>query len=277
MNMGEILWLFFMLSALQPVIRQKMLEASRLRLLSRMERARKSRLIALVHRQETMSLLGFPLMKYIDVNDSEDILRAIKLTDPDVPIELIVHTPGGLVLAAGQIAHALRRHRAKVTVFVPHYAMSGGTLIALAADEIVMDPNAVLGPVDPQLGQSPAASVLKVLDQKKPEDIEDQTMILADVSRKAISQVKRTVQDLLSERMSQEQAGALAEKLSTGTWTHDYPITAEEGKSLGLPISTEMPEEVYQFMALFQQPTRTRPSVEYIPVPYRRGGSTSNG
>jgi ClpP class serine protease len=277
MNMGEILWLFFMLSALQPVIRQKMLEASRLRLLSRMERARKSRVIALVHRQETMSLLGFPLMKYIDVNDSEDILRAVKLTDPDVPIELIVHTPGGLVLAAGQIAHALRRHRAKVTVFVPHYAMSGGTLIALAADEIVMDPNAVLGPVDPQLGQSPAASVLKVLDQKKPEDIEDQTMILADVSRKAITQVKRTVQDLLSERMSQEQAGALAEKLSTGTWTHDYPITAEEGKSLGLPISTELPEEVYQFMSLFQQPTRTRPSVEYIPVPYRQGGRPSNG
>jgi ClpP class serine protease len=271
MNFSEILWFFFMLSALQPVVRQKMLEAARLRLMSRMERTRKSRVIALVHRQETMSFLGFPLMKYIDVNDSEEILRAIKLTDADVPIELIVHTPGGLVLAAGQIAHALRRHRAKVTVFVPHYAMSGGTLLALSADEIVMDPNAVLGPVDPQLDQSPAASVLKVLDQKKPEDIDDQTMILADVARKAISQVKRTVQDLLSERMSQEQAAALAEKLSTGTWTHDYPITAEEGKSLGLPISTEMPEEVYQFMALFQQPTRTRPSVEYIPVPYRTG------
>ena len=271
MNFSEILWFFFMLSALQPVVRQKMLEAARLRLMSRMERTRKSRVIALVHRQETMSFLGFPLMKYIDVNDSEEILRAIKLTDADVPIELIVHTPGGLVLAAGQIAHALRRHRAKVTVFVPHYAMSGGTLLALSADEIVMDPNAVLGPVDPQLGQSPAASVLKVLDQKKPEDIDDQTMILADVARKAISQVKRTVQDLLSERMSQEQAAALAEKLATGTWTHDYPITAEEGKSLGLPISTEMPEEVYQFMALFPQPTRTRPSVEYVPVPYRTG------
>jgi ClpP class serine protease len=133
-----------------------------------MERSRKSRIIALVHRQETMSLLGFPLMKYIDVNDSEEILRAIKLTDADVPIELIVHTPGGLVLAAGQISHALRRHRAKVTVFVPHYAMSGGTLIALSADEIVMDPNAVLGPVDPQLGQSPAASVLKVLIRRNP-------------------------------------------------------------------------------------------------------------
>jgi ClpP class serine protease len=279
MGIGDILWVFFMLSAIQPVIRQKMLEANRLRLLHRFERARKSRVISLVHRQETMSFLGFPLMRYIDVNDSEDVLRAIKLTDPDCPIDLIVHTPGGLVLAAGQIAHALKRHRAKVTVFVPHYAMSGGTLISLAADEIVMDPNAVLGPVDPQLGQSPAASILTVLERKKPEDIEDQTMILADVSRKAIAQVRRTVQELLSERMATEAAGALADKLATGTWTHDYGITAEEAKTLGLPISTEMPAEVYQFMMLFPQPTRTRPSVEYVPMPYRadRPGSSSGG
>ena len=268
MGIGDILWLFFMFSALQPIVHQKMLEASRLRVLGRFERARKSRVISLVHRQETMSFLGFPVMRYIDVNDSEEVLRAIKLTDPDCPIDLIIHTPGGLVLAAGQIAHALRRHRAKVTVFVPHYAMSGGTLLALAADEIVMDPNAVLGPVDPQLGQQPAASVLTVLEQKKPEHIDDQTLILADVSRKAIVQVARTVQDLLSERMSLEQATSLAEKLSTGVWTHDYPITSEEGKSLGLPISTEVPQEVYDFMRLFPQPTRTRPAVEYVPARY---------
>jgi ClpP class serine protease len=269
MGIGDILWLFFIISALQPVIRQKMLEASRYRVLHQFERKRKTRVIALVHRQETMSFLGFPVMRYIDVNDSEDVLRAIKLTDPDWPIDMIIHTPGGLVLAAGQIAHALKRHRAKVTVFVPHYAMSGGTLIALAADEIVMDSNAVLGPVDPQLGHSPAASVLKVLEMKKPDDIDDQTIILADVSRKAIVQVGKTVQDLLSERMSPEQATALAHKLATGTWTHDYGITYEEAKSLGLAVSTEMPEEVYQFMGLFPQPTRTQPAVQYMPVPYR--------
>src|SRR5437667_9865853 len=207
MGFSDVLWVFLMVTALQPILKQKLLEMRRLRLLVQLEKRRGSRVIALVHRQETMSILGFPLMRYIDVNDSEEILRAIKLTDPDWPIDLIVHTPGGLVLAAGQIAHALRRHRAKVTVFVPHYAMSGGTLIALAADEIVMDSNAVLGPVDPQIGQSPAASVLTVLDKKKPEDIDDQTMILADVSRKAIAQLRRTVQDLLAERMAPEQAG----------------------------------------------------------------------
>jgi len=271
MGFGDLLWIFFMISAIQPLVRQKLLEASRLRALTRLERDRGTRAIALVHRQETMSLLGFPIMRYIDVNDSEDVLRAIKLTDADRPIDLILHTPGGLVLAAGQIAHALKRHRAKVTVFVPHYAMSGGTLIALAADEIVMDPNAVLGPVDPQLGQSPAASILSVLERKKPEDIEDRTLILADVSRKAIIQVRRTVQELLGERMAPEAATAMADKLTTGTWTHDYGIVSEEAKALGLAISTDMPEHVYQFMHLFPQPTRVRPSVEYLPIPYRDG------
>jgi ClpP class serine protease len=277
MGVGDLMWVFFVFSALQPVVRQKMLEGSRLRALHRFERARRSRVIALVHRQETMSLLGFPLMRYIDVNDSEEVLRAIKLTDPDMPIDLIIHTPGGLVLAANQVAHALKRHRAKVTVFVPHYAMSGATLVSLAADEISMDPNAMLGPVDPQLGDKPAASVLAVLDAKKPEDIDDQTIILADVSLKAMVQLRHTVEELLADKMSPEAAAALATRLASGTWTHDYGITFEGAKALGLPVSAEVPNEVYEFMSLFPQPTRMRPSVEYVPLPYRHAREGTGG
>jgi ClpP class serine protease len=268
MGFTDIFWLFLIFSALQPVFRQKVLQAQRLRLLRRLEKQRGSLAITLVHRQETMSFLGFPLLRYIDINDSEQILRAIRLCEEHCPIDLIVHTPGGLVLSAGQIAHALRRHAGKVTVFVPHYAMSGGTLIALAADEIVMDDNAVLGPVDPQIGQSPAASVLAVLERKEPRDVDDQTLIVADVARKAINQVYALVRDLLAERMPVESAEALADKLTTGTWTHDYPITATEARALGLPVRTDMPTEVYQFMELFPQPKRTLPSVEYVPMPH---------
>src|SRR5258708_20024808 len=150
-----------MLAALQPVITQRLLEATRKRLIARIERNRRSRVILLVHRQETMSLLGCPLFRYIDVDDSEEVIRAIRLTDPKMPLDLVLHTPGGLVLAATQIARAVLKHQGKVTVFVPHYAMSGGTLIALAADEIVLCEHAVLGPVDPQLGESPPASILR--------------------------------------------------------------------------------------------------------------------
>jgi ClpP class serine protease len=270
MDFFALLWLFFILSSLQPVIRQKMLEAERLRTLDRLERERGSRVITLIHRQETMSLLGFPLVRYIDIDDSEAILRAIKLTDKDVPIDLIIHTPGGLVLAAGQIAHALQKHPAKVTVFIPHYAMSGGTLIALAADEIVMDENAVLGPVDPQVGQQPAASILKVVERKPLSDIDDNTLILADIAEKALRQVKTTVLALLGDKMSAEQAEQIATTLTTGVFTHDYPIMVHEARALGLPIRTEMPKLVYQIMALYPQTTQRRPSVEYIPTPRSR-------
>src|SRR3981189_3179574 len=187
MSIGDLFWLFFMFSAIQPMLRQQMLEARRVRKILQLERERKSRVILLVHRQETMRLLGFPIARYIDINDSEDVLRAIQMTDADVPLDLVLHTPGGLVLAALQIAKAIREHKGKVTVFVPHYAMSGGTLIALAADEIVMCEHSVLGPIDPQLGESPAASLIKGVGQKPIPRIDDQTLVLADVGRKAIT------------------------------------------------------------------------------------------
>ena len=269
MSFFDLLWMFFIIASIQPVLRQKMLEAARTRLLHQLEQKRRSRVIALIHRQETMSLLGFPIFRYIDIEDSEAVLRAIRLTDPSMPIDIILHTPGGLVLAAEQIACALCRHPAKVTVFVPHYAMSGGTLIALAADEIVMDENAVLGPVDPQLGEMPAASIVKVLEQKPLASIDDETLILADTARKALAQVKHTVRELLLKHKQQPQeAERLAEILAGGTWTHDYPIAVEEAKALGLPVTTGIPEEVYQLMDLYPQTTQRRPSVQYIPLPY---------
>jgi ClpP class serine protease len=272
MSIGDLFWVFFMFTALQPMLRQRMLDAMRTRKIAQLERQRNSRVILLVHRQETMRLLGFPLARYIDINDSEDVLRAIQMTDDDVPLDLVLHTPGGLVLAALQIAHAVRTHKAKVTVFVPHYAMSGGTLIAMAADEIVMCEHSVLGPIDPQLGQSPAVSLLKVIEQKPIAKIDDQTLIMADVGRKAIAQVKQAAQELLQRRLPADQAESLAEKLTAGTWTHDYPIWASVAKELGLPVNTNMPDEVMELMTLYPQPLRTQGGgVEYLPVPRQRG------
>jgi ClpP class serine protease len=271
MTVADIFWIFFMLSALQPVLRQRMLDAMRMRKIAQLERVRTSRVILLVHRQETMRFLGFPIARYIDINDSEEVMRAIQMTDDDVPLDIILHTPGGLVLAALQIARALRGHKGKVTAFVPHYAMSGGTLIALAADEIVMCRHSVLGPIDPQLGDSPAASLLKVVEQKPISEIDDKTLILADVGRKAIGQLKSAAGKLLDRRLPAEKAELLAEKLSAGTWTHDYPITPDEARELGLPISTEMPDRVLELMALYPQPVRTQGGgVEYLPIPRQK-------
>lgn len=273
----QLFWLFFILSTLTPYFNQQMLLLGRARKITQLEHKRKSRVITLIHRQEGFSFLGIPFARYIDIDDSEQVLRAIRLTDKNVPIDLVLHTPGGLVLAAEQIAEALLKHPAKVTVFVPHYAMSGGTLIALAADEIVMDENAVLGPVDPQLGQYPAASVIKVLEQKPASEIDDQTFILADVARKALIQVHTTAKNLLKKHLEETRAEEVASILSQGTWTHDYPISVEEARTLGLKVSTEMPLEVYELMEMYPQPRGGKPSVQYVPLPYERERSPVKG
>nr|WP_211204612.1 ATP-dependent Clp protease proteolytic subunit [Ammonifex degensii] len=270
MSFFEILWTIFLLSAFWPMFKQQHLEMQRLRLIRTIERRRGTRLITMIHRQELISLLGLPLSRYINIEDSEQILRAIRYTPPDMPIDILLHTPGGLVLAAEQIARALRKHPAKVTVFVPHYAMSGGTMIALAADEIVMDENAVLGPVDPQLGNYPAASILEVVRQKGIDKVDDTTMILADISRKAVRQVEEFVFSLLREKMPEEKALAVARYLTSGRFTHDYPLTYEQLKELGLPVRTDLPREIYDLMDLYPQPGMRRPSVQYIPFPYDR-------
>ncbi|GAB6183240.1 SDH family Clp fold serine proteinase [Thermodesulfovibrio hydrogeniphilus] len=257
-------WIFLVIIALQPIIRQKMLESARMKLIAEIEKNRGSRVILLVHRQETMSFLGFPIMRYIDINDSEEVLRAIHLTDDNMPIDLVVHTPGGLAIATTQIARALSKHKGKVTVFVPHYAMSGGTLIALSADEIVMCEHAVLGPLDPQLGQFPAVSVLNVVHKKPISEIDDSTLILADQAEKAIRQMKETIIEIVSRNLSEDKAKEIAEHLVSGHWTHDYPISAEKAKELGLPVSTDIPKEILLLMNLYPQPVRQ--SVEYIPV-----------
>ena len=235
-------------------------------LLDQFQAERKSRVIALIHRQESTSILGVAIASHIDIEDSEAILRAIRLTPDEQPIDLILHTPGGLVLAAEQIAKALVEHKGKVTVFIPHYAMSGGTLIALAADEIVMDRNALLGPVDPQIGDMPAASILPVVKYKKAQFISDETLMMADIAAKAQVQVASFVADVLSKHLPRAKAEELAVALSEGRWTHDFPITVQFARRLGLPVTIEMPRVVYELMDLYPQANARRPSVVYVPI-----------
>ncbi|WP_371375025.1 ATP-dependent Clp protease proteolytic subunit [Sporomusa aerivorans] len=276
LNFTDILWLVVLLMTILPMLQKRNITAQRLALLRKIEEKRQSRVISLIHRQEAISLLGIPISRYINVEDSEHILRAIRLTPEDMPLDLILHTPGGLVLASEQIARALQQHKAKVTVFVPHYAMSGGTMIALAADEIILDPNAVLGPVDPQLGQYPAASILKIVKQKHIDRIEDNTLILADMAEKAVRQVHEFVKSLLLDKMTPEKAEEIARILSEGRWTHDYPITCDKLREMGIPtICNTMPLEVYELMELYPQPAQQRPSVQYIPLPYDNGKKTT--
>ncbi|MDI6689461.1 MAG: ATP-dependent Clp protease proteolytic subunit [Actinomycetota bacterium] len=269
--MSFLFFILLLVFFVGPTFRKKMLEIKRIKAIRELERKRGSRVITLIHRQEALGILGIPFYRYIDIEDSEKILRAIRLTPHDMPIDLILHTPGGLVLASEQIAHALLRHKAKVTVFVPHYAMSGGMLIALAADEIILDEDAVLGSLDPQLGwQYPASSLIWTAQAKDRNELDDRTLIYLDVAQKAVRQLRQLIFDILQHKVEKDRAWDIANLLTEGRWTHDFPLTVEKLKSLGIEVKVEMPREVYNLMELYPQVGLRRPSVEYIPLPYEK-------
>jgi ClpP class serine protease len=264
-DLSSFFWIFFVIMMLQPLFMGRWYAIRRAQAIRAIEKLHASRVITMIHRQEKRSLFGLVVSRQIDLEDAQTIIAAIKDTPDDMPIELEIHTPGGLVLAAMQIARAVEAHKAKVTVYVPVYAMSGGTLIALAAAEIVLGEFSVLGPIDPQMAGLPAASLVKARDSKPIERVSDLTLVLADVGEKALAQVKQGTVELLTPRMEQAPAEALAAKLAGGRWTHDYALTASEARSLGLPVKVEMPLEVMKLMTLYPQPIQ-QSGVEFLPL-----------
>jgi ClpP class serine protease len=267
------LWfLLFLIIFLVPMVQRSIIQMERRRVLTKLGKKRRTQVITLIHRQEIISFLGIPLARYIDIDDSEEVLRAIRAAQKDVPIDIILHTPGGLALAATQIAMALKAHPAKKTVIIPHYAMSGGTLIAMASDEIVMDPHAALGPVDPQLGDQqgvyPATDLLKIVEKKNKNRIDDKTLIYAEEAAKAMEQMKVLLKKILADKCGEGNIDIISEEFVSGKYTHDRPFMADDVRALlGDCVKTDVPTEVYDLMRLYRMEVgRNRPGVEYVPL-----------
>ena len=265
MSLGWIIFILVLLFfIIIPVIKNKIVSYKRMKKMKSIEKVRDSRVITLIHRQEILSFIGIPFTRFINIEDSEEVLRAIRRTPDDRPIDFILHTPGGLVLAAEQIAMAINKHPSQVRVLVPHYAMSGGTLIALAADKIVMDQNAVLGPVDPQVRGYPAASIKNVVRRKDIDEIDDETLILEDVAHKATVQLDNFLRKILDDKFETGEIDKIITNLSRGKFTHDFPLTCEVLQELNIDHHTDLPGMIYELMELYPQPGKGRPSVYYV-------------
>lgn len=98
-DFSQIMWFLFIVFTIWPMMKMRMLERSRYAMLQSFEKSRGSRRITMIHRQESVMIIGLPISRYINIEDSEQVLRAIRMTPDDMPIDIVLHTPGGLVLA----------------------------------------------------------------------------------------------------------------------------------------------------------------------------------
>lgn len=237
---------------LVPAIQHRLLILRRDGMLQRVARARGSRLIPLLHYRETYRFFNIPLWDRDEPPDAERALRLIARTPANVPIDLVIHTTYGSLPAAIQLAHAVIRHPARVTAFVPHYALGGGVLVALAADELVMDPSAALSTLEPIVAGAPASSFVALRQWQADAALSDRTLLAIDRAERELAQAKTLVAELLvAGGLSVEIAETAAAALTAGHWTPDYRILIEEARSLGLPVASPLPDDLYAFADLF--------------------------
>lgn len=106
-DFSSIIFIVFAIMALQPLLMGRWYAIRRAQAIRGIEKDHGTRVITMIHRQEKRSLFGFAVPQHIDLEDAKTVIAAIKETPDNIPIDLIVHTPGGLVLAAMQIARAV--------------------------------------------------------------------------------------------------------------------------------------------------------------------------
>lgn len=223
------------------------------RIIEGIERERGTKVITMIHKKELWK--GADEEPEIGIEDTEKILQEFRKTPDDKPIDLILHTPGGYALAAQMMAMAIKFHSGKVTVMVPFYAMSGGSLMSLAANEIRMEKYSVLGPVDPQIptpdGMWPASSLATLIKTKPIQNITDRMVIMSDVANLETENAKAFVLWLLEGKMEKEQAERVADFLARGYMSHATPITLDVARAMGLNVVEGIPEKVYELFKTF--------------------------
>jgi hypothetical protein len=104
-----------------------------------------------------------------------------KIASPS--LDILIHSPGGIADAAESIVQQLRGQFRNVRFIVPSFAKSAATMLVMSGNEILMDVDAELGPIDPQMltpnGASPAVAVLELFEKAQAEIKRDQSRLAA--------------------------------------------------------------------------------------------------
>ncbi|MFA5349538.1 MAG: S49 family peptidase [Candidatus Paceibacterota bacterium] len=103
-----------------------------------------------------------PPLIFINDNDKNGFMSALKGMDRSKGLDLILHTPGGETAATESLVDYLRSlFGTDIRAFVPQLAMSAGTMVACACKEIFMGKHSSLGPIDPQFNGIPCHGVIE--------------------------------------------------------------------------------------------------------------------
>lgn len=199
-------------------------------------------------------------------NDKNGFMTAIHKLNTTQGLDLILHTPGGEVAATESIIDYLTNKFADIRVIVPQLAMSGGTMIACAANKIVMGKHSSLGPIDPQFNGIAAHGILEEFERAHEEIKKDNSRIavwqpiinkyhptLIGECQKAVEWSKVIAKKSLKARMlsgtsNGRAVGKIIKELTSHsiTLSHSRHLSANRCKELGLVIEFLEDDQKFQ-------------------------------
>lgn len=181
------------------------------------------------HFEKSVSVFGSYLYgstTSLDKNDAINFLSKLRGIPSDKDLDIIIHTNGGSLFAAETIINAIFSRKGKVRIHIPYYACSAGTLIALAADEIIMHEHAYIGPIDPQYTMGISATSISKFDASSSTSwVGDVVQLMKSDSDRSITRVKGLVSKICSSRaIHDNEDDHLCDELASGKYNHDQPI-----------------------------------------------------
>lgn len=189
--------------------------------------------------------------QFLQVEEATDVVAEILSVGKRTPVDLILHTLGGSAAACEMIAEALVK-RPNTRAFVPFYALSAGTEIALATTQVVFGQHGALGPTDIQF-RIPQKDLEQLEEAVGFENLPVDLQLMIIHARSAVKRDIKTVCRLINRKhvpLAEWLFGKckLASKLSSGEMPHDHRITYKEARRLGIHVSRRMPKNMYQFV-----------------------------
>ncbi len=190
-------------------------------------------------------------------DEAFEAIALIRQANPRSKIVIVLHTLGGYARPAHMIALAIKEHLRKtkhnskrdphVVAYVPYVAMSGGAMIALAAEKVAMDATASLGPIDTIYGGFPTETYRDLLEQKGPLATQDVLVMLAHEAEKYDRYADRIAREIIHDNHKAEDRDPdfLADYLSSGKLSHSEAISPAGAKELGVNVTTKIPPEIY--------------------------------
>jgi ClpP class serine protease len=214
--------------------------------------------IPIVH---SISPLALNNEAMITIKTHMDFIRSYEKMDKDKDISIIMHTVGGSLSSAEAICNCILNHKksgykGQFIIYIPYYAYSGGCMISLACDKIIMGRNAIMGPCDAQKMVTTTAvhSVASIIDTVKYKKEMKEKNIKEEISETWLAgsydaelckkrQLKYVNKLVSYERFSEDVGEVIYAEFFSGKYNHDQIFSAEDTQNLGLNVEiiNEMP------------------------------------